>query len=649
MANQADLSDAIAAFQRGDLDLAQSLAERGGGGQAEHLLGLIHCRRGDYVAGVGHFRAAAEAEPDNAAYQLMLARALVDSGRPQEVLAMPEPVRDSRPESIALWHARAEAAQALEDWPVAAEGWQILAAARPSDWRAWSNLGNALAGLDRWDEAANALGRAVALHPGELELARNYVSALIRAGHSHEAAEQLERMLDSTPDDASIRLTLARLLADLGRNEDAMAQFDKAAQFAVGGSASGLGDKGLIQIALGKRYGAAPVSDADQRAVRELASLLERTNRMEALRNLLDEAEQYGIAREVLGYPAAAAALRDGDPVEAKRLLVLESPEVDPVRWHRLMAKIEDTIGNPAAAFAAAEAMNRSVHDYDGWVTKGAEYRRRIHVLADTITPEWGARIRPLKLGPRPSPAFLIGFPRSGTTLLDTFLMGHPDTQVLEEFHMLGAAETVLGHVSELPNRSPELLEQARRAYFEELDRHIDPDGPGFIIDKLPLNMLGLSVIYRLFPDARVIFAQRHPCDAVLSGFMQSFTLNDAMACFLDIEHAADLYDAVMGVFTRSRDALPIATHTLVYEDLVADPGAALPPLIEFLGLEWRPELLDHRSTAKARGAIITPSYDQVIQPLNKAPSGRWRRYEKQMKPALPILLPWAMRLGYSN
>ena len=187
---------------------------------------------------------------------------------------------------------------------------------------------------------------------------------------------------------------------------------------------------------------------------------------------------------------------------------------------------------------------------------------------------------------------------------------------------MLGAAETVLGNVADLPSRSVAEFENAREAYFSELDRHADPNFDGLIVDKLPLNMLGLPVIHSLFPDARVIFAQRHPCDAVLSGFMQSFTLNDAMACFLTIEDAADLYDVSMGLFSRARDLLPIATHTLIYENLVSEPEAALRPLLEFLGLEWCPELLDHRSTAKSRGAIITPSYDQVTQPLSRT---RWR------------------------
>ena len=614
----------------------------------QHLLGLVDCREGRLAAGVERLRNAVEAEPDNPAYRVMLVRALNDSGRHEEALAIADPPAGTSPPELALWHARAEAAQALGRHAEAADAWRLLCAARPDDWRAWANYGDALAGLDRWPEAADALRRAFRINPDERPLRQKFASALARAGFFDEAADQLKAMLDAGPEDTGIRLMLSRLLADLGRHEDSMAELDRAARHAVGEAASGESDRGLIRIALGGSEGAS-VTELQRRSVRELALLLERTNRMDGLRTLLDDAEAAGISREELAYPAAANALRDGDAAEAQRLLALESPDSDPVRQHRLMAKIRDALGDAEGAFAEAEAMNRSVADFAGWVRRGADYRRRLRMLADAVTAEWAADLRPLEPDQRRSPAFLVGFPRSGTTLLDTFLMGHPDTEVLEEFHMLGAAETVLGNVAGLPHRSADQLEQARRAYFAELDRHVDRGFGGLIIDKLPLNMLGLPVISSLFPDAKIIFAQRHPCDAVLSGFMQSFTLNDAMACFLTIEGAADLYDAAMGLFTRSRDALPLAVHTLVYEELVGDPAAALEPLIAFLGLDWRPELLDHRATAKARGAIITPSYDQVVQPLSKAPSGRWRRYEKQLAPALPVLLPWAERLGYAN
>jgi hypothetical protein len=194
-----------------------------------------------------------------------------------------------------------------------------------------------------------------------------------------------------------------------------------------------------------------------------------------------------------------------------------------------------------------------------------------------------------------------------------------------------------------------DLVMRARRAYVDELCQNLPTDFNGLVVDKHPLNMLRLAVLHALFPSAKVIFAQRHPCDVVLSGYMQSFRLNHAMASFLDIADAADLYDAAMTMWTRSRNAVPQAIHTVVYERLTADPRAELRPALAFLGLEWRDELLDHQTTAKSRGLITTASYDQVVQPLSRAPSGRWRRYRKQLEPVLPILLPWAERLGYAR
>ena len=152
-----------------------------------------------------------------------------------------------------------------------------------------------------------------------------------------------------------------------------------------------------------------------------------------------------------------------------------------------------------------------------------------------------------------------------------------------------------------------------------------------------------------MFPGAKIIFAQRHPCDAVLSGFMQSFVMNDAMASFLTIEDAADLYDAVMSGWRAILERFDLSVQTIVYERLVVDAEAQLRPLIDFLGLPWNERVLAHTETAKERGAIITPSYHQVTEPLNARAVGRWRRYEKQLEPVLSVLLPWAEWLGYGN
>jgi tetratricopeptide (TPR) repeat protein len=649
-----EFDEALDAFNKGDLGSARLAAGRGlalgDDARLQHLMGLIECRSGDLASGVEWLRKASDGEPENVGFRVMLARALIDSGRADEALDVADPPNGETAPELALWHARAEAADVTEAHEASAEAWGRLTSARPGDWRAWGNYGDALARLERWAEAVDALRRAVALNPGHRQLRDNLVSALTQAGFHEEAADELSRLLDEGPDNVATRLTLARILADLAREDDAMHQLDKAALLSLGEPAFARGNSNVIAIAIGPdERGAGDLSEDEVEGVRNLALLLERSNRLEALRGLLRDANELGIAESELAYPAAAIAQRDGKAAEAKRFLELEPEDARRVLWHRLMAKIEDSLGNARSAMVEAEAMNRSEPEFDHWVERGASYRKRLHALAEATTAQWAALLPSIAPTRRRSPVFLVGFPRSGTTLLDTFLMGHPNVEVLEEKHMMIEAEQLLGHTVDLPNRSPTDLRRARDAYFAELDRHVDPDFQGTVVDKLPLNMVAIAKVHCLFPEARIIFAQRHPCDVVLSGFMQSFTLNDAMGCFLKIDTAADLYDAAMTVFTNSREALPLNVHDLVYEQLIDDPQSTLRPLIEFLGLDWRSELLDHQRTAAGRGVIDTPSYDQVSRPLTRAPSGRWKRYEQDLEPVLPILLPWAERLGYRD
>jgi len=258
-------------------------------------------------------------------------------------------------------------------------------------------------------------------------------------------------------------------------------------------------------------------------------------------------------------------------------------------------------------------------------------------------TPAAAQRLKPFSI------AFLVGFPRSGTTLADTFLMGHSDCLVLEELPLLNDAASSLGPMEGLPDVHCRLLEDARESYLEQVGQIVGERNAKVVIDKFPLNLLAAPIIHSLFPGAPVIFVQRHPCDAVLSGFMQSFEPNVGMASFLELEDAADFYDRVMRVWDASRRALDLNVHTIIYERLVADPAGTLRPIIDALGLEWDEGMLDHMSTAARRGALLNTSYNQVTEPLHRAASGRWRRYEKQLAPVLPVLLPWAERLGYAD
>ena len=258
--------DAIAAFQRGDVDQARSLAQaqlatEPDSARLQHLMGLIECRCGRVAEGVEWLRRASEAEPDNIAFRVMLARALVDAGKADAALDVATPRSATAPAELALWHARAEAADCAERFDVAAEAWRVLALARQGDWRGWANLGEALGRLERWPDAAEALRRAWELNGVDRPLQQKYASALAWAGQYEESADQLRQMLDAGPEDVGIRLTLARLYADLGLNKERIEQLDKAAKYAVGDSSSADSNTDLIRIALPDHDPSEPVSD----------------------------------------------------------------------------------------------------------------------------------------------------------------------------------------------------------------------------------------------------------------------------------------------------------------------------------------------------------------------------------------------------
>ena len=265
------------------------------------------------------------------------------------------------------------------------------------------------------------------------------------------------------------------------------------------------------------------------------------------------------------------------------------------------------------------------------------------------IEPEWIAGWSPPPAADgRAAPIFLVGFPRSGTTLLDTMLMREPRALVLEEEPILAKLEIQLGGIEALPSLSQQQLQDGRDFYFSEVAAlgELRPDT--IVVDKHPLHLNKVAVIQRFFPDARYIVALRHPCDVVLSCFLTNFSVNDAMANFLDLDDAADLYDLTFAHWAKASQAFGVPATTVVYERLIADTDRELRPLFDWLQLDWPGDDHDHRAAARARGVVYTASYAQVTEPIYQRAAGRWLRYVEQLGPVLERLRPWAERFGYS-
>tara|TARA_R110000868_G_scaffold121270_2_gene321724 strand:+ start:4820 stop:6634 length:1815 start_codon:yes stop_codon:yes gene_type:complete len=321
-------------------------------------------------------------------------------------------------------------------------------------------------------------------------------------------------------------------------------------------------------------------------------------------------------------------------------------------------AQIYDKLKDYDQAFANFTAMNDVAEKeaQETGVDKN-DYLKQVEDLAEAMTPErvasWSS-LGPLgvEAGHRAAPVFLVGFPRSGTTLLDQIIDAHPDFQVIEEMPLLRAVRDAAkdfegGYPASLATLTEVQRGALREIYWRALKDEGADVGAKIIVDKMPLNLIHVGLIARVFPEAKIILALRHPADCVLSCFMQNFQLNGSMVNFHHLSDAARLYDRVMVLWNKGRELLPLQVHEVRYEHLIKDLQAEVEPLLTFLGAGWDEVVSDPAAHALARGTIRTPSYAQVTQPIYGNAADRWRRYEKFLAPALSVLEPHIRRFGY--
>ena len=526
----------------------------------------------------------------------------------------------------------------------------------PGDFESWNNLGNVHVAAGELEAAVAALEQAASLRPDLPMIRLNLAGALARAGRLQESLAQNEKAARDAPDDLACLVELSRAHARLGQHDSVLAPLDRA--LALHPGQPGL----LVELGLAQagRGAFAEAEAAYREAIRHqpgfapawlyLGILLEHSNRADELAPLLDSAEANRVPAAELALIRAFMLRRQGDFAGALAAAHSVPPGIEPLRRAQLIGESIDRLGDSAAAFEAFAAMNRIA--LAGWPAAreaAAVYRSGLDQRLAGITPDWYASWTPAAPPPeRASPIFLMGFPRSGTTLLDTLLMGHSRLHIVEEKPLLQPVREWMGAIERLAGLTEEELALLREVYFDTLDAE-DPPPPGKrVVDKMPLNIAELPVIHRLFPDARIILALRHPCDVVLSCFTTNFGLNRAMANFLDLGDAARLYDLVMRCWTRCSEVFPLQVHELRYEDLVEDPEAAIRPLLDFLGLDCEAAMLDHRRAAASRGYVASASYAQVTEPLYDRSRGRWTRYREQLREVIPLLSPWVERFGYS-
>lgn len=489
-----------------------------------------------------------------------------------------------------------------------------------------------------------------------------------QAGRVADAAADFQAALADQPDDPTLLDLLGLCLARLGRFPEALRALDAAVRLQPG-LASAHANRAWVRENLGElaaaREGYRQAIAADPSLARPrsaLALLAARAGRWAEAREAADAALALDPQEKGARLALAMADLGEGEAAAAERgareLLTPQMPPHDRGVVLTLIGDAADRQDRTAEAFGAWASANETLRQLysrqfgAGLAETGAAVVARLQGAFDRTAPEdWrGPREAGAPTSPAAGHVFVLGFPRSGTTFLGQVLDAHPLVTTMDEVETLGEAgrsyladEAGLARLAAAPDAE---LETYRAAYWRRVRAlGVEPQGR-VVVDKLPMNTLGLPVIARLFPQAKVVFVRRDPRDVILSCFRRQFTPSGMSFEFTSLEGAARYYDAVMRLAEAYQAALPLDLKILRYEDLVADFPAEAAKLLDFLGLSQDPALTAFAGAARPED-IATPSAAQVTGGVSGEGVGQWRRYQSQLAPAIRILTPWIEAFGY--
>lgn len=491
------------------------------------------------------------------------------------------------------------------------------------------------------ESAVRHVDKAIRHEPNNADYYRIKAIALIQLGRVDEAQRIAEQVISPAGMTTVYQFLMGRISRLRGRLDDAVMHFERALTDQPGDP--GLHFELRLVHVLRKDYPAA-LDVLDRLAStghRSQRLYLERALVCEVL-NRLDDAEAAIRAALEMGgdNPEAQLALanlerrRGRDETAAERLQNLDDESLPPrlrADIHYSLAEALDRLDRADEALAAFEAANRyraaSIHDL-------APNRER---SANLIASQ-KAKVASVSVSPgddEPSPVFLVGFPRSGTTLLGQLLDNADGVHVHEEEDRL--SQILVGDAP---------AAEARRQYLE-MSRSLGAGEGDLVVDKMPINLVLVPRILEVFPAARFLLLLRDPRDACLSCFMQNFDVNDLTVNFLSMGETVDFCLDVWNCWLHFSAALGVEAHTIRYEELAERPGEVVRSVCEWLGINFDEAMLETSKRAIPGQMITTPSYRSVGSTISTDAVGRWRRYETLLADDFGRLAPMVAELGY--
>jgi Flp pilus assembly protein TadD len=506
---------------------------------------------------------------------------------------------------------------------------------RPDVSQYYTNLGVALTAVGRFRDAVKTLGRAIELAPEAQQPLVNLGNVYFNVGQFQHAVQCFQKALRIKPDHQPALLNLGISMRVLGNNAQSVEIFslllrlNPKSTMALSNLGLSLNNLGHTEKAIESLSLAIQFDPEGPMAATNLAAVYAQTGEFEKAeliaRDVLHRHPTYCRAFSVLSKLGTSI---DQDDAERLSQLVEMStlPVDDMIAANYSLARYYDRQQQYEQAWSQASVANGKRvkrHDY-------RSHEQYITRLTEAYSKEYFARETTGHQSNRP--VFVVGLPRSGTSLVEQILASHPlvhGAGELDEFEQL---RQKLDSTPSLENAYPEsmsgltqqtVLESAERylARIESLNASAER-----VVDKLPDNFLHLGLIATLFPNSRVIHCRRHPLDICVSCFLEDFEYVDYTT---DLDLFVDYYLAYDRLMKHWEQNLPIDLMSVQYETFVENPAVEIRRLIEFCGVDWDDNCLNFHVHERT---VRTPSSYAVRQPIFKSSAGRWRNYQSELR-----------------
>ena len=536
------------------------------------LLGWLQQRLGKRVEAEQSYRKALKLSPDNTDLHGALGSLLATSGKHQESIKYLEP----------------------------------YAQAHPGDVESQNNLGAALMGAGRIEEAEKTLSLALTIKPDHAGANANMGVALQYSGQIKGARKYLEKAVNIDPGRPDLHYQLAGVLSGLGEFETALTHCQRAVQ-------------------LDPKYSDAIAGQAEIHQKRG-----EYREAFELIKSLLDN-KPVNIQAAII-HASISKHIETGiDSIALlETILELQQPtKLEQIQIDNALGKLYDRAGKYDQAF---EHFSRSN------ATKKSSYNPTEHEQFVSEIIETFSTGQEIPISPTRSdiPIFIVGMPRSGTTLVEQILASHPALFGGGEFlGIMKALEQPSGTRSTFPQYVPTLTSQLVGSLSTGLLRHMQASAPNasrIIINERP-SYLFLGLLKQIFPGARFIHCVRNPLDNCLSCYFQLLTSEHSYA--YKLEHLGHYYKQYQRLMQHWENVLKARLFTITYEELVNNQQSITQALIEFCDLPWDDNCLRFHENKRN---VVTPSYDDVRQPIYTTSISRWKNYERYIQPLLTAI-----------